>query len=211
MAEITLVAESARATGTSNSKRLRSAGRIPAVVYGGGMDALSVSVDARQLRQALTGESGVNQLLSLHVDDQRHLTLARVIQRHPVRNTVIHVDFQVVRRDEVVSADVAIVLVGEAKHVEQERGIIEHPLQMLAVNAVPANIPREIVVDISELVIGDTVRVSDLTLPVGVTTDIDLEEPVVVASTSAAAEADEDVAEGEDGAEPEGASTAGED
>ncbi|MDQ6783574.1 MAG: 50S ribosomal protein L25 [Actinomycetota bacterium] len=208
MAEITLVAEPGRVTGTSASKRMRAGGRIPAVVYGGGMDAVSVSVDARLLRQALSGESGVNQLLSLEVGSARHLTLARVIQRHPVRNTVVHVDFQVVRRDEVLSADVSIVLVGESKSVEQERGVIEQPLQSLTINALPANIPYEITVDLSNLEIGDTVRVGDLKLPTGVTTDTDSDEPVVVAAVSAvAAEATElaeeeaAAAEGEAGAE----------
>ncbi|MDQ6840741.1 MAG: 50S ribosomal protein L25, partial [Actinomycetota bacterium] len=151
MAEITLVAEPGRVTGTSASRRMRAGGRIPAVVYGGGMDAVSVSVDARHLRQALSGDSGVNQLLSLEVGSDKHLALARVIQRHPVRNTVVHLDFQVVRRDEVLSAEVAIVLVGESKSVEQERGVIEQPLQSLTVNATPSTIPNEITVDLAGL------------------------------------------------------------
>ncbi len=114
MAEISLVAEPGRATGSSESKRIRRAGRIPAVMYGHGIDALSVSVDAREFRHALSGDAGLNQLLSLEIDGKSHLTLARVLQRHPVRNTVVHIDFQVVRRDEIVAADVPIVLSGEA-------------------------------------------------------------------------------------------------
>ncbi|MDQ2724097.1 MAG: 50S ribosomal protein L25 [Actinomycetota bacterium] len=197
MAEITLVAEPERVTGTSASKRMRAGGRIPAVVYGGGMDALSVSVDARQLRQALSGESGIHQLLSLEVGPAKHLTLARVIQRHPVRNTVIHVDFQVVRRDEILSAEVSIVLIGESKSVEQERGVIEQPLQSLTVHATPSDIPNEIVVDLADLEIGDTVRVGDLKLPTGVTTEVDRDEPVVIAAVSAVAAEAEELAEEE--------------
>jgi large subunit ribosomal protein L25 len=186
MPEITLVAESGRALGSSESKRVRRAGRIPAVVYGHGMDAIPVSVDAREFRHALSGPAGLNQLLSLRVDGRSHLTLARVLQRHPVRNTVIHIDFQVVRRDEIISAEVPIVVTGEAKALGSS-GVIEHPLNQLTVHAQPNNIPDEITVDVSEMTIGDTIRVGDLVLPEGVTTEVDPEEPVVIAEASAVA------------------------
>jgi large subunit ribosomal protein L25 len=190
MPEITLVAETGRAIGTSDSKRVRRDGRIPAVIYGHGMDALPISVDARDFRIALSGGAGLNQLLSLDIEGKNHLALARVLQRHPVRNTVIHIDFQVVRRDEIVSADVTIVLTGEAKAVGSD-GVIEHPLTQLTVNANPGSIPDEIVIDISDMTIGTTIRVGDLVLPDGVTTDVDPDEPVVVAAESAAGEAEE--------------------
>ena len=187
MPEITLVAESGRALGSSESKRMRRAGRIPGVVYGHGMEAIAVSVDARDFRHALSGPAGLNQLLNLRVDGKSHLTLARVLQRHPVRNTVIHVDFQVVRRDEIVSADVPIVLTGEAKALGSS-GVVDQPLNTLTVNAQPSNIPAEITVDISELTIGTTIRVADLVLPPGVTTDVNADEPVVIAEASHVAE-----------------------
>lgn len=184
MAEITLVAEPGRATGSAASRRLRTAGRVPAVVYGHGADPASVSVDGRELRIALSGSSGVNQLLSLDVAGTRHLALARVLQRHPVRGTVTHVDFQVVSRDEVVSAEVPVTIVGEARAVEQERGVIEHVLASLTIKAKPGSIPEVIEVDVTDLRIGDTIRVAQLPLPAGVTTDVDPEEAVVVAAGS---------------------------
>lgn len=184
MPEITLVAESGRALGSSESKRIRRAGRIPGVVYGHGMEAIPVSVDAREFRHALSGPAGLNQLLDLSIDGKSHLTLARVLQRHPVRNTVIHIDFQVVRRDEIVSAEVPILLTGEAKAVGSA-GVVEQPLNQLTVHAQPSNIPGEITVDISELTIGTTIRVGDLALPPGVTTEVDPDEPVVLAEASA--------------------------
>jgi large subunit ribosomal protein L25 len=187
MAEVTLIAESGRATGSAASRRLRAAGRIPAVVYGHGAAATAVSVDGRDLRHALSGDSGLNQLLSLRVGSETHLAMARALQRHPVRHTVVHVDFQIVRRDEVVSADVPIILVGEAKAVEQERGIVEQQLTALAINATPDRIPAHLEVDISQLGMGETVRVGDLVLPSGVTTDVHPEEPVVLATLSRAA------------------------
>lgn len=200
MAEITLVAEPGRATGSSESRRLRAAGRIPAVVYGHGMEGVSVSVDGRELRHALSGEAGTNQLLELKVGSDSHLAMARVLQRHPVRNTVVHVDFQVVRRDEVISAEVPIVLTGEAKAVSQESGVVEQPLTSLTVNATPSLIPSSIEVDITDLAVGEGVRVGDLKLPSGVTTDVSEDEIVVIGSVSRGA-APAEAAEGEAPAE----------
>jgi large subunit ribosomal protein L25 len=113
------------------------------------------------------------------------LALARELQRHPVRNTVIHVDFQIVRRDEVISAEVPITLVGEAKEVEVVKGVIEQPLLSLTINATPGTIPSAIEVDISELQVGDQIRVGDLALPAGVTTDVDPDEAVVIVAAGA--------------------------
>jgi len=196
MAEITLIAEPGRTTGSSESRRMRSAGRVPAVVYGHGIDGISVSVEGRDLRHALSGEAGLNQLLSLKVGSDTHLALARSLQRHPVRHTVLHVDFQIVRRDEVISAEVPIVLVGESKSVEQEKGIVEQLLTSLTVNATPASIPSNIEVDISEMTLGESIRVGDLPLPSGVTTDVSADDLVVMASSTRAV-AEEEAAEGE--------------
>jgi large subunit ribosomal protein L25 len=208
MAEYTLVAEPGRATGSSESRRLRAAGRIPAVVYGHGVDGISVSVDGRDLRHALSGDAGLNQLLSLHVGSDTHLAMARSLQRHPVRHTVLHVDFQIVRRDEVISAEVPVVLVGEAKAVEQESGIVEQLLSSLTVNATPGLIPSNIEVDISGLTVGDGIRVGDLRLPEGVTTDVSPDDPIVVGSATRAAveEAAEEAAEAEEAGGEEAAS-----
>lgn len=205
MAEITLVADTGRVTGSPPSRRMRAHGRIPAVVYGHGIEPASVSVDGRDLRHALSGEAGLNQLLALSVDGHSHLALARELQRHPVRNTVMHVDFQVVSRDQVISSEVPIVLVGEARAVEQDKGLVEQVLTFLTVQSVPASIPNSIEVDISGLSVGDSVRVGDLPLPEGVTTETDPEETVVVAAASAAAEAEAET-EGE-GGEGEGPQT----
>jgi large subunit ribosomal protein L25 len=202
MAEITLVAEPGRPTGSAASRRLRASGRVPAVVYGHGGEGTAVSVDGRDLRHALSGTSGLNQLLSLTVGSETHLAMARSLQRHPVRHTVVHVDFLIVRRDEIISAEVPIVLIGEAKAVEQEQGLVEHLLTALTVNATPDRIPPHLEVDISELTIGDGVRVSDLVLPEGVTTDVGPDELVVLASITRAA-IEEEAVEGEEGAEGE--------
>jgi len=180
MADIKLLAEPGRTTGSSESRRLRHAGRVPAVVYGHGMEPMPVSVGGRDLRSALSAH-GLNQVLTLEVEGSSHLVLARQLQRHPVRHTVAHVDFQVVRRDEIVSAEVPVVLQGAATKVTQERGVVEHPLATLTVRSTPGQIPEEIVVDISDLEVGGVIRVGDLRLPAGVTTEVDPEEAVVMA------------------------------
>ena len=190
MAEITLSAESGRSLGTRSSGRLRAAGKIPGVVYGHGIDPLPVAVDARALRAALTSDSGLNALLNIEVDGASHLTLARELQRHPVRHTLLHVDFQVVRRDEVISADVPLTLVGEAEAVHRGDGVVEQQLFSLTVHATPARIPNGIDIDISGLSIGDAVRVGDLPLPSGVTTDTDPDVTVVVAQPPQVSDAD---------------------
>jgi large subunit ribosomal protein L25 len=150
------------------------------VVYGRGIDATSVSLDARELRTALSGEAGVNALLALQMDGTTHLTMAKEIQRHPVRGTVSHVDLLVVSRDEPVGAEVPLVLVGEASEVQDAGGVVDQQVFSLAIRSLPADIPNAIEIDVSDLVIGNSVRLSDVRLPAGVSTDADPELTLVV-------------------------------
>ncbi|MDQ4134488.1 MAG: 50S ribosomal protein L25 [Actinomycetota bacterium] len=204
MEEVTLVAQPRAQKGSAASRRLRVAGKIPAVLYGHGTEPQALTVDGRELRGALTTEAGVNALISLQLDGNRQLAMARELQRHPVRGTVDHVDFVVVRRDEVVSADVPLHLVGEATEVQRNEGVLDQQLFALAVRATPMDIPAGIEVDISALTIGDAIRVGDLTLPANVTTEVDPEEPVVAVQASRVA----DEIEAVEGAEAEGAAEA---
>jgi large subunit ribosomal protein L25 len=137
-------------------------------------------VAARELRIALNGEAGANQLLSLETGTTTYLALAREMQRHPVAQTVTHVDFQIVRRDEVIAADVPIVLVGEALEVQHGDGLVDQQMFTIAIKARPADIPTSLEVDISDLIIGGQLRISDLTMPTGVTTEIDPETAIAI-------------------------------
>ncbi|HEV3402554.1 MAG TPA: 50S ribosomal protein L25 [Acidimicrobiales bacterium] len=184
MEEVALAAETGRPTGSAAARRLRAAGKIPGVLYGHGVDPQSLAVDGRSLRLALSQEAGLNALLNLDVGGTQHLAMARQLQRDPVRGTVAHVDFVIVRRDEVVSAEVPVHLLGEAEQVQRADGLVEQQIFTLTVNSTPANIPAAIEVDISGLDIGDVIRVGDLPLPAGVTTDLDPEEPVVAGQAS---------------------------
>jgi large subunit ribosomal protein L25 len=208
MEEVTLTADLGRPTGSRPARRLRAQGKVPAVLYGHGIDPQTLAVDARELRTALTGDAGLNALITLQIDSERHLAMARHLQRHPVKGSVDHVDFVIVRRDEIVTAEVPISLVGEAIEVHQNDGIIEQQLFNLTIKAKPMDIPSGIEADISGLVIGEAVRVGDLKLPSGVETEVDPEESVVVGQPPTAEELPEPV-EGEELAEGEEAAAEG--
>jgi large subunit ribosomal protein L25 len=207
--EITLTAEPRSFGGTRPSRRLRRDGRVPAVVYGRGGDPTPVTVGYRDLRAALTTDAGLNAILNLEVGSDTVLAIVKDIQRHPVRHEVTHVDFIRISRDVAVTVEVPIVLEGEATKVLSHDGTVEHVLHTLTVSAKPGSIPNEITIDISGLDVGEAIRVGDLNLPAGASTDLDPEEPIVIAQVSHAAEqveaADEAAAEAAAEAEtPEG-------
>ncbi len=214
MPEITLHAEVGRPLGSRPARRLRHDGMIPGVVYGHGTEPVAVAVAARDLRIALSGESGSNTLLSLVAGDQTFLTLAREMQRHPVRGTVTHVDFQIVRRDEIIAAEVPITIIGEALEVAHGDGLVDQQLFNLPVRARPADIPSVVEVDVTSLTIGAALRVADLVLPDGVTTDLD-DEVAIVTGQPPRVQAVEGEVEGEaeagEAAAAEPAEPAGED
>jgi large subunit ribosomal protein L25 len=199
MADITLTTEHRSEKGSRPAGRLRRQGKVPAVVYGLGADTLPVTVPARELSHILSGESGANTLITLEVDGDDVLTLARQIQRHPTRGELLHVDFIRVRRDVAVSAEVPVHLVGEATGV-RDGGLLEQLMFNLTVEAMPGNIPVALELDVAALTIGDQVHVSDIVLGVGVTTQVDLEAVVaLVAAPRVAAEAEGEEVEGEEG------------
>src|SRR6266508_4205352 len=177
MAEITLVAETGRVTGSRSSNRLRGDGRIPAVVYGHGMTPVSIAVDRREVRHSLSTSAALNAVIDLELDADTHPTVVRQLQRDPVRRTVTHIDFQVVNLNEEITVDVPIVLEGEARGVLSNDGLVEQGLNTLSVSTTPRNIPDNITYDVTDLQIGDVVRVGDLALPDGVTTTADPETP----------------------------------
>jgi large subunit ribosomal protein L25 len=179
MPEITLTAETGREIGSSSTRRLRAQGKIPGVIYGHGSDPIPVAVVGREFQVAMSGEAGLNTLLSLEVGSNSFLTLARDIQHHPFKNVVTHIDFLIVSADEMISAEVTINLVGEPVEVNHGDGIVDQQLFTLAIKAKPADIPASVEIDISELTIGAALHVSDITIPRGVELETDPEATVV--------------------------------
>jgi large subunit ribosomal protein L25 len=165
--ELVLTADPTRPIGTRPSRRLRREGRIPAVVYGLGIEPVPISVSWRELRQCLKTEAGANAVIRLDVEGTSLLSIIKEIQRHPVRRDVIHVDFLQVDPTQTVIVDVPVVVTGEAKKVAARQGIVDQQLFRISVSVRPDAIPNEIEVDVTDLDIGDTVTVADLTLPAG--------------------------------------------
>jgi large subunit ribosomal protein L25 len=208
---VPLTVETGRETGSANARRMRAEGHLPGTVYGLGLPVVSVSVERRSLRRALTTAAGSNALLQLSYSGEQHYALVKEVQRHPVRRDPIHIDFQRIDPEAPMQILVPITMVGEAKKVTANGGITEHVLPALLVSVRPDSIPNELTTDISDLEIDQVVTVADLTLPAGVTSEIDPGTPVVTATlTRAAMVAIRSDEEGEEGAEGGEGSTGGE-
>ncbi|MCY4257361.1 MAG: 50S ribosomal protein L25 [bacterium] len=208
MAELILKADTTRQLGTRPARRLRRAGQVPGVVYGLGGDSVPVAVNARELRNALNTEAGLNALLTLDVNGDHQLGLVKELQHHPVRNEVVHVDFIRVDADVAVEVEVRLVLVGEALGVTHEGGVVDQASFVVGVAAKPEVIPNELTIDISEMTMGDTLRTGDIALPEGVELVGDPEELVASTSVAVIEVAQPDVSLDEEG-EPVDAEAAG--
>ena len=208
MDQVNLTAEARATRGTRPAKRLRREGQVPAVVYGRGHEAVSVSVDAKQLYRVLHTDAGLNAIINLELaDGEKLLTVAREVQRHPVRGTIDHLDFIQVSLDVEIEADVQIDFQGEPVGVVADGGIVETLEATITLSALPTAIPSSVGVDISALRIGDTLRVSDLPELEGVTYLLDEDAPLLTVAAPRLEEVEEepiDLDEGEEAAEDEG-------
>ena len=210
MADATLIAERRPAAGKGPAGRIRREGLVPAVVYGLGADNVSVSVSSRELVHILSGGSGMNTLITLKIDGTDELAIARQIQRHPVKGSVMHVDFVRVRADQTIQAEIPVHLVGEAEGAVRG-GVLEQLVHTLTVEAKPSDFPPSIEHDVTAIEIGGQVYVRDLTVPAGVTVLQNGDDLVAQISAPRVAEVPEG-AEGEvaEGAVAEGAAPAAE-
>lgn len=161
MAEVRLQAKVRGDAGKGSARRTRGAGRVPGVVYGRGMEPISISVDRREFVTALLSDSGMNTMLDLDIDGTTTLALTKELQRDPVRGTLLHADFLKIDRSVEVEVEVPVHIVGEARGAK-EGGVLEHPLHTVHVRALPSDVPESVDADVSNLDIGDTMRVSDL-------------------------------------------------
>ncbi len=176
--DVTLTAQARPTTGSSVSRRMRTAGQIPAVVYGLGSEARAITVEWTDLRKALTTDAGANALIELTIDGETNLSIVKDLQRHAIRRDVLHVDFQLIDRNAALAIEIPVVLVGIAPKVEQFKGMVEQLKHTLSVKAKPGSFPNQLEADISELEIGSTFKVSDVILPDGVSTDVDPEDVI---------------------------------
>jgi large subunit ribosomal protein L25 len=153
-----------RAAGNKNeARRVRRDGKIPAVVYGAGKDAMTVSVDPRQVARILHSESGHNTIFDLSLNGGER-TKAMIVdwQYEPIKGSLLHIDLKRIAMDQKLKVMVPIELKGEAAGVKQQGGILEQMLREVEIECLPGDIPSHIEADVSELVFGKTLRVADL-------------------------------------------------
>lgn len=149
--------------GKNASRRLRSLGKIPAVLYGQKEESLSLSLDPRNLQAILHSASGHNTIFSLEVKDRGATSvMMKDWQFDPITEALLHADLLRIAMDKALQVDVPIVPTGLARGVKDQGGILEVVLRQLEVECLPTDIPGHISVDISDLEIGSNVRVSDL-------------------------------------------------
>jgi large subunit ribosomal protein L25 len=215
---VKLKVQARESRGGAASRRLRANGVIPGVLYGNGGEAHAFSIEERELRKALTGDHGLHAILDVLLDgsQQAHHAVLKEYQLDPIRPRLLHIDLQEVRLDQAIQTQVVVEIVGESEGVK-EGGVLSQINREVHVEALPMEVPDRLELDVSRMVIGDTMRVSDLRVPDGVkllddpetvlatvTPPTKIEEPEVAEEELEEGELPEgEVAEGEEA--PEGA------
>jgi len=204
--QVTMTAEARTGRGKNEARRLRRSGKLPAVVYGGEDSmGIPVSVDPKALLEIFHSESGVNTLIDLSVGDgNASQVLVKEFQVHPVSSELLHVDFYRLALDKKITVSVPIVLKGESLGVKQQGGLVDFIQRDVQVECMPTDIPEKIEVDISDLMIGQGVRLHEVSgdLPWSPVTDSDTLLVHVIAPKVEEEPEDEEAAEGEaDGVE----------
>jgi large subunit ribosomal protein L25 len=213
---------SAREVSNSRAiRRLRREGQVPGILYGGEAEPLAFTVDERELRHALAARGAV---VELQLGKDTTPAVLKEAQHHPVRGTTLHVDFLRVRLDVAIHAVVALELIGgEEAPGAKEGGVLEHITREVNIEALPTDIPERLELDVSQMQVNDTLLLSAVAAPAGVTILDDVEDTVVATLTPPRLEAElealeeealeqetavvgegEAPAEGEEGAEAEG-------
>ncbi|HVL33125.1 MAG TPA: 50S ribosomal protein L25 [Actinomycetota bacterium] len=206
MAEVVLDAELRDGRGKGIARRLRAAGKVPATLYGRGTEPMALTVDARKLLATLSTDAGANVLIDLQVAGDTHLTLAREVSRDPIRGSYIHVDFLKIAHDQKIAVGVPINIEGDSPGVK-EGGVLEHHLWQIQLECLPGNVPERVSVDVSQLGIGESLHVGDITPPEGTEILSPADELIVACVVPQAMKVEADVPEAAAG---EAATAAGE-
>lgn len=217
--EANLKATLRESIGSGESRRLRNEGFLPAVIYGLGMDPVSIAVNAREFTNALKTDAGSNVILNLEVGKSKYTTLAREIQRHPYKNEFLHIDLIQIDLTQNVEANVQVNFLGTPIGVKDEGGLVQTINSTITVSTLPSTIPASLDLDISELNVGENATVLDVKLPEGVELANEDDDSILVTITLPRAAIEEEEIdglegeglEGEEGAEGESSEeTAGE-
>ena len=188
--QIKLAAQTRSVAGRTSVKKLRAAGKVPAVIYGATTASANLQVGAREINEVLSHATGEQMLVELEIHDGNKTTntlaLIQEVQHHPVRSIVLHVDFHAVSADEKLHAHVTVEVVGEAVGVKTYGGRLELMLHDIEVECLPKDLPEIIKLNVAQLNVGDAIHLRDVELPAGVTFrgDGDLTVLRVAASTT---------------------------
>jgi large subunit ribosomal protein L25 len=166
----TITAEKRDVQGTGASRRLRHAGKVPAILYGAGKDTVMLTLDHNSIYHNLENEAFHSSILNVEVDGKGEKAILRDVQMHPFKPIVMHVDLQRVSAKDKIHMNVPIHFTGgdEAPGVKLENGIISHLITELDINCLPDDLPEYIAVDVSGLRIGESIHIREINLPKGV-------------------------------------------
>jgi len=162
---VSITATPREAAGKGAARQTRFAGKVPAVIYGHGRATQPLTLDAKALEMALSGIEPASTLFEVTVDGKKTRALIREIQRHPVRPDVIHVDFYEIHADEKVKLKVPVHLVGTPDGVRNGGGVLDQVMREVEIEVLPEHIPERVELDVSALLIGHSVHVSNLSIP----------------------------------------------
>lgn len=167
MSEITIEVNKREETGKNANRRLRASGFIPAVVYGGGRDSLSIQVQKQVIHDLLRQEGGEHAvfLLKLAGTDKSRHTMVRDVEIHSVSRQIIHIDFQRVLMTEKVKVMVGIELLGTPEGVKNEGGVMDFITREVEIESLPGDLPAKLTLDVTDLNIGDHLEAKDLEIP----------------------------------------------
>jgi len=186
-------------TGKNANRRARAAGKIPAVVYGGGKESVAIQIDRKTLVDTMKGHSGENPIFLLKLGDKERHAMIRNMDVDPVSRQVIHIDFQRVMMDQKVRVTVPVELAGTAVGVKTEGGMLDFVTREINVECLPGDIPKHVDCDVTDIHVGQHVEAKDLKLPQGVVL-LDDPDKVIVSLSHGRLESAEAAAER---AEPE--------
>ena len=207
-----LVAEFRETQGKGASRRLRHEGKVPAILYGGHADARALTLSHQKLLIMLDNERFYSTILSLKVGDQTQAAILKDVQRHPFKNAIVHIDFQRVKENEKIRISIPLHFTGAAVSpgVKTQGGIVSHMRTETEVSCLPKDLPEFIEVDISGLSLNESIHLSQLKVPEGVTlVDLVKDDAAVVAIHSPRAEEPEPTAAAAAGAAPAEGAAAG--
>ena len=182
MKSISLAANQRTLTKTTGSKKIRSAGRLPGVLYGDG-DPQNIELESVQFEKALKSTSAKNFLVELEMDGTKSMALVQDMQKHPITRLCLHVDFRRLTKDSIISAKVPLLATGTPEGVKVG-GILQTHLHTVTLYGKPTDIPEMVEADATHLNVGDGILLGDLVLPEGVTAKGNPNSRVIAVATS---------------------------